>query len=107
MSNYLLNELNIDTKILELNKFNLKSKKQNLIIDMCNAVGANKFIFGKLGSTYVDVDLFDKNNIQREYQDYKHPTYKQVGDTFIENLSVIDLLFNEGGDNSLNIIMGE
>jgi len=104
---YLLNELKIDTEILELNTFNLTSKKQDLIIDMCKSVNADKFIFGKLGSEYVDEDLFDTNNIQREYQNYNHPTYNQVGDNFISNMSVIDLLFNEGSDNSLNIIMGE
>ena len=103
---YLLNELKIDTEILELNTFNLTSKKQDLIIDMCKSVNADKFIFGNLGSTYVNPNLFDRNNVQREYQDYKHPVYNQFGDNFVSNLSVIDLLFNEGSDNSLNIIMG-
>ena len=35
--------------------------------------------------------------------DYKHPIYNQLHGDFIPNLSIIDLLFNEG-PNSKNIL---
>ena len=103
---FLLNTLKINTKVMNLSNLNIKSKKNDLIIEMCKLTNSNKFIFGKLGAEYVDLDLFSMNDIGSEYQDYKHPTYTQVGDDFLSNLSVIDLLFNEGPDKSLDIIMG-
>ena len=38
------------------------------------------------------------------FQEYQHPLYTQLYNAFIPNLSVIDLLFNEGPD-SLEIIL--
>ncbi len=102
---FFLNTLKINTKVMSLSNLNIKSKKNDLIIDMCKLTNSNKFIFGKFGSAYVDTDLFDENGIDREYQDYKHPIYNQIGNDFLSNLSVIDLLFNEGPDKSLDIIM--
>ena len=48
--------------------------------------------------------LFLKNNIKLEFQNFKCPNYEQVfPETFIPNLSIIDLLF-QNGSKSLSII---
>ena len=44
LQNHYKNKID-NEKILELNTFNLTSKKQDLIIDMCKSVNADKFIF--------------------------------------------------------------
>ena len=38
------------------------------------------------------------------YQSYMHPEYNQLYKPFTSHLSIIDLLFNEGLENSLKII---
>ena len=38
------------------------------------------------------------------YSNYEHPIYNQVGKQFIGYIGIFDLLFNEGFENSLNII---
>ena len=104
---FFLDVLKIQTRVLYLKDLRLESKKQELIIDMCNITHSNKFIFGALGGKYMEAKLFEKNNIIPECQNYKHPVYSQMGNNgFISHLSVVDLLFNEGPEKSLEIIMG-
>ena len=50
------------------------------------------------------VEKFLKNKIQVEFQEFVHPTYIQCYDNFIPNLSVIDLLFNNGKIESQKIL---
>ena len=57
------------------------------------------------GQNYADPDYFLKCNRKIYFQDYKHPLYSQQFGKFISNLSVIDLLFNEGPNKSREIIM--
>ena len=71
---------------------------------ICLKLKAKKFIFGEQGQSYCDKESFKVNSIDISFQKYNHPTYKQRSKKFIENISIIDLLFNEGKD-SKNILM--
>jgi hypothetical protein len=96
--------LSINTKVIYSSSMpEITSKKDELILDLCKSVGANKYISGPLGRDYIDVSKFRSNNIELLFHDYKHPDYKQQFDGFIAYLSVIDLLFNHGLD-SLQIL---
>ena len=67
---------------------------------------ATKYISGdgEGSRRYIDEQLFKDNNIELIWQNYKHPTYKQLYGEFIPYLSILDLLFNEG-PNSKDIIL--
>ena len=43
-----------------------------------------------------DTKLFEINKINLKYFNMKSFTYNQLGKNFISNLSIIDLIFNEG-----------
>ena len=73
---------------------------------MCEKLKANKFIFGSQGKDYAEVDSFKEKNISIEFQDYKHPEYKQLSNKFFPNLSILDLIFNEG-PRSKEIILND
>ena len=47
---------------------------------------------------------FKQNQIKIEFQNFVYPEYKQIGDNFVSNLSIIDLLFNEGS-NLMKILL--
>jgi hypothetical protein len=67
------------------------------LLEICHKVHASEYLSGPSGKDYLDLDLFKKNNIKIEFHEFIHPTYKQVYDPFIPNLSALDYLFNCGG----------
>jgi len=97
--NYLLDALSIDTPIEYSSKLNIKSTATQRLLDITKAVGANTYFSGSSGSKYMETELFDKENINIIYQDYKTPEYKQLGKGFEPNLSILDLLLNYGPDS--------
>jgi len=100
-------EFRIKTKIIRQSDLNIFSKKQNLILDLTKKLDGDIFVFGKMGKSYADIDFFNKNGVEVYFQDYIHPKYFQMWNEFIPNLSCIDLLFNEGPENALDIILKE
>lgn len=91
----------IRSSTLELNTSGLDK-----IIDILQYVTATEYITGEgAGSArYINADVFENINIKLTYQNFKHPIYTQQHGNFIENMSIIDLLFNEG-HNSKEFIL--
>ena len=57
---------------------------------MCLSTSSNEFLFGAQGKNYAEKEYFNKNNISIKFQEVK-PN--------INNLSILDILFNKGIDN--------
>ena len=70
-----------------------------MIVKMCEAAGANNFVFGSVGRTYMDKETFTNNNINYYFQNFKHPEYTQMHGEFMSHMSSIDLLFNHGKES--------
>ena len=104
MLRWFLKEFGINTEFLKASDFDFQGTKSELVLNMCKKINANVYIFGALGRNYAQVDEFKKYGINTVFQDYNHPTYKQLYGNFVSHLSVIDLLFNCGSD-SYKIIM--
>jgi len=100
----LMHYLNLKPKIVISSDLILSPGKNDAIIDMCKQLGAQKIIFGRHGSGYVEEKKFQNSQIDVYFQDYSHPEYKQRYSGFHSHLSVIDLLFNHGND-SLDILI--
>ena len=79
--------------------FDINGSKSDLIVKMCKAVDADNFVFGSIGRTYMDNEVFKKNDINYYFQNFKHPEYKQMHGDFISHMSSIDLLFNHGKES--------
>ncbi len=69
-----------------------------LILSICRALGASRYISGPDGARYLDRDSFTRHGIEVEFHAYRHPEYTQLHLPFIPQLSVIDLIFNHGED---------
>lgn len=95
--------LGIKVKILKLSDLNIPGKKSELILNLCLKLEAKKFIFGKQGINYADIESFKRKKIDITFQNYQHPSYPQLYGEFLPYLSIIDLLFN-CGNRSLEII---
>lgn len=102
---YLLAELAISVKIVRASDLNTKAKGTELLVAICKQVGANQYIYGKHGADYMEFNRFKENGIKLIADNFISPCYNQLYKPFIENLSIVDLLFNEG-ENSLKILQG-
>jgi len=101
---WLLNELNIKTKIILSSSIKNKGTKSDLVLNICKKLNTNIYVSGSLGKDYLELKKFKKANIKVYFQIYNHPVYNQLWKGFEPNLSVIDLLFNYG-EKSKEIIM--
>lgn len=105
---YLKEKLEIETPIIKSSEYELKGKKTDLLIELCEKFGANAHLTGSGvkkpgGKSYIKEESFGKNNLKHIFSEFKHPVYPQRFKPFIENISTIDLLFN-CGPKSLEII---
>ena len=97
--------LGINKKIYFSSNLPFSLNKTNYIIEICKFFKIDNYVspYGARDYLLNDIDKFKKNNIKIFLQNFKTPLYSQCFGCFEENLSIIDLLFNEG-PNSLNII---
>jgi len=100
---YVISLLGLKTKIVQTSEMKINTQKSQRLLDICKKLKVDCYISGINGKEYLDRDIFDVDDIQVVYENFKHPIYNQINGDFIENMSIIDLLFNEG-ENARNII---
>ncbi len=104
VTTYMLDAFGIRTRILFSSELEASARKSELVLQLCGKVGATSYLSGSLGRNYLNEGAFQQAGIGVSYQDFRHPTYKQVYAGFEPFMSAIDLLFNCGPD-SLGILM--
>ena len=94
--------LEIDTKISFSSDYKLlKEGKTERLVDLCLQLEASEYYTGSAAKNYMDNSLFEKENISVFYFDYSnYPEYSQLYGKFEHNVSILDLIFNEGTDSS-------
>jgi len=97
-------ELNITTKIIRSSNLKIDSVSSQRLVDICKKLDSTTYLSGEMGVDYLDEEIFQKENIKVIYEKFEHPTYSQNHGSFIPNLSIIDLLFNEG-EKSKDILL--
>jgi hypothetical protein len=95
-----------DRKIVRSSGLGITGDRIGRLIKICRHFGADVFYEGQSGSSYIDKEEFLKEGITVEFQDYKHPVYRQLHGEFVAQLSVVDLLFNHG-TKSLGILLNQ
>ena len=99
----ILKFLDIKTPIVYSRKLDIKSKKSDLVLDICLSQKATQYLSGINGKDYLDIQSFSDNNIKVAFQEYNHPVYYQGQRDFNPYLSILDLLFYHG-EESLKIL---
>lgn len=95
----LINDLlGIKTPVRWSSEFEPKMEGRNeRLIDICLQTGATDYFSGSAAKDYMDENLFNQHGINVHYFDYSGYTpYNQLWDEFIHEVSIIDLIFNEG-----------
>ena len=83
---------------------NLTEKKTERLIDIIKRCGGNKYFSGFGGANYQDEERYQQEGISLIYTDFTYPQYPQLWKNFEKNLSILDLLFNCGYQESAKII---
>jgi hypothetical protein len=99
---FLKKAFDIETKIVyssnlvNSGKVNSFSKSSERLLEIVEATGGDVYLSGPMGRSYLNHSLFQKKEINIEFQDFKHPLYKQYYEDFEPNMTSIDALFNIG-----------
>jgi hypothetical protein len=101
---YCCRALDISTPLSFSSEMTVTGKKDELVLELCRALGATTYYSGALGRQYLREPLFQEAGVHVVYQDYVHPTYPQLTPDFLPYMGIVDLLFNCGPD-SLAIVM--
>lgn len=86
-------------------ELDVSGQSTELLVGICRTLGADTYLSGPSGRKYIDEELFRNEGISLRYSDFKHPAYGQLWGDFIPDMSIIDLIFNEG-ERSLEILTG-
>jgi hypothetical protein len=91
--------LGISTTISWSMDYKLIGDKTERLVHLCQQAGATAYLSGPSAKAYLDEDLFRNEGIAVSYMDYSgYPEYTQLYPPFQSQVSIIDLIFNEGPD---------
>lgn len=97
----ILKEMGIKREIFLVSELNVRGEKNDILIDMLEKTKANAYYAGQGSRGYLDEKKFEAAGIEVIWQNFKHPSYKQLWGEFTPNLSVIDYLMCDGGKDIL------
>ena len=92
--------LGITTIFRDSREFNLKSSKAERVLELLKKIGATSYLSGPSARNYLKESMFKEANIDIYWMDYSgYPEYNQLFKPFFHEVSIIDLIFNEGPDS--------
>lgn len=105
MITQICNHLDIKTKFITLSQtdINLQTTSTQALVDICKYFGADTYIVWG-DAWYMQNELFVDAHITLQRQNFIHPEYSQLWWDFMPYLSIIDVLLNEGIENTKTII---
>ncbi len=101
---YLMDCLEIKTRVVLLSELGVKARATQLLIEICQAMGASTFLAQSQAKKYLESDLFQQKGIELCFFKYVPPVYPQLWGDFLANLSTFDLVFN-CGPKAVDILM--
>ncbi len=89
--------LGITTKMTWDSEYDLKGGKTEKLAYLCRQTKTQVYLTGPTAKGYLDEELFEREGLRIEYMDYSgYPEYNQLCPPFEHQVSVIDLILNEG-----------
>ena len=79
--------------------YQLIGDKTERLVNLCKQAGATEYLSGPTARAYLDEEAFKREGIEVTYINYSgYPEYQQIFPPFEHNVSIIDLIFNEGSN---------
>jgi hypothetical protein len=97
--------LDIPTKLVRASEMEVEGRKSHLVLDICKQLNADTLLANSGSKNYLEQDkpIFDSSNVKITYHNYNHIEYNQHGEFFLEDLSILDLLFSENKNSKVFI----
>lgn len=100
----IVDALGINTGLVDASSLQVpESHPDERLIAIVRRLGGDTYLAGVGGKGYMDLDRYEKKGVKVEFQNFTCPKYNQLYNTFVSDLSVLDLLFNHGPE-SIDII---
>lgn len=92
--------LNLNTSFGQSHDYHPEGVRLDRLMNVLKKAGATEYISGPAAKSYISDDYFLKENIKLTWIDYSnYPEYRQLYPPFVHEVSIIDLIFNEGPDS--------
>lgn len=99
--------LGITTPTICSSKLDCSGVKADYLVSICKKLNATEYVSPPGSKVYLDkTNVFKLANIPIKYIKFKHPYYQQLYGSFLENMSVIDLLMSCGEESLKHISNG-
>lgn len=90
--------LDVSSRYVRSSELGVSGGSSQRVLDVCRALDATRYISGPSARSYLDARSFEDAGIELCYHEFEHPRYRQLHGEFVPNLSVVDLIANEGLD---------
>src|SRR5439155_4521355 len=80
---FMLSALSLNVKVLKSSEMNISGQRSELLLSICQRVGADMYLSGVSGKDYLDLAKFAEAGIAVRFQEFHHPIYKQLYEPFI------------------------
>ena len=105
VTGWLLRQFAIDTECVRASTLDVAGQKDALLCSISQQLGADTYLSPPGAANYLDQsDAFRDAGISVRYHIYEHPTHTQINGAFEPYMGAIDLLFNCGPDDGLEIL---
>jgi len=101
--------IGINTHFVRSSTLESTGKKDERLVKLCHELGISTYLSPQGASTYLNAKnqggfFAFEDDIKLVYHNYAHPEYTQLYGDFMSHLSIIDLLFNYGFEQTLEVI---
>lgn len=107
---FLKERLGITTKVIRASELPLPGTTRGgteVTLEICKLLGADTYLSGSGGRTYLKIDQYDQAGIKVVFQEFKHPEYSRYkSKETIPYLSAFDLYLNHGPESLRHILKG-
>ena len=95
------------SKFVRSSEFAVESASNELLCDLTLSVAGETYLCGGGASGYQDEAVFKSKGVDLRYQNFAHPTYRQLGgEEFNPGLAIIDVAMNIGWDGAGSLLSG-
>lgn len=98
LTTMILRWMNIQTPIVRSNQMQATGSASDLVLNLCQEVGATRYLSGMGGKNYLASEAFEKAGIEIDYRSVQPEAYPQLFPQagFINHLSALDIVLNCG-----------